>query len=133
VLTDLLKEVKPGVVHITNESGQPLCGCLSRWRVVTSSWVADNSETTCQECRRLLGLPPTIAFPTSDGALAYLVVTGDEATGTIWVPVWLVWDRPDALWWINEDPDIHPQGVPLGDVRNIFRVPRSKWRERMAA
>jgi hypothetical protein len=56
-----------------------------------------------------------------------LRLTGDEATGTIWVPVWLVWDRQDILWWINEDPYIHPSAISQTDSLNVFRVPRRKW------
>jgi hypothetical protein len=59
-------------------------------------------------------------------------VVGTVSTGIVWLPVWLVWDRPDALWWIQDDPEIHPGGRSLSDSRNFFAVPRPKWEARMS-
>jgi hypothetical protein len=131
VINDLLKEVQSGVVHATKDGGQPLCGNLTRWRTITSSWIADDSETTCAPCRQDLGLPPAAVIRSHARGPVPLVMVGDEMTGTVWVPVWLVWDRPDLLWWINEDSSLHATTTSLTDSRNLFRVPRWKWAQHM--
>jgi hypothetical protein len=54
MLRNLVKEVQTGIVHAETEKGQPVCHEVTGPRTVTSSSVGDDSEITCDGCRRRL-------------------------------------------------------------------------------
>ena len=58
MIRNLLREVQTGVVHAETDKGQPSCRDLSDPRPVTSSWVGDHTEVTCEACiREISGTP----------------------------------------------------------------------------
>jgi hypothetical protein len=78
----------------------------------------------------LFGTPHSALFVDRNGESHLLPILGDDS-GSVWVPVWLVADNPDALGWIA-DLGLHSADDYgcLGG-RSIYRVPRWEWHPRM--
>jgi hypothetical protein len=68
---------------------------------------------------------PRITFTDRHGTTHSLTLTGDEATGTVWIPASLVHDNSDTLGWIadlNLLSAEDPEGGPA-----VYGVRRSEW------
>lgn len=70
-------------------------------------------------------------FMDSDGQLHHFVSAGDPTTGTVWVPSWLAITE-EALRWIRDDPNLRSVADNGMNGEAVFKVPRSKWEERMS-
>jgi hypothetical protein len=75
--------------------------------------------------------PASVRFVDRGGISHDLIVTSDKATGTVWVPVWLVHENPAILGWIANVGLIGQDDCEGG--RSIYRVPRHEWHPRMGS